>query len=221
MNILAPGAFTGQSSTGVDTQSVPPSVIKIVEGALSALVRTGARRLSMSDISDASGVSRGTVYKYFSTKQDVLAAVSEFVSVNFENGVRNAAAPHDGPIERLRAVMRFLARFTYEKTPDRLFELEPAFHLDFFRSHFHRHVGAVRESLAPTFAWLEQRTGGAIDSHSVAQALVRMQLSALIVPADRQWVEVWEHAPDHLERLLLTLAGTAPGLTPSSATKET
>jgi AcrR family transcriptional regulator len=220
MNILVPGAFAGQSAGSTAGETVPPSVIKIVEGALNALVRTGAKRMSMSDISDAAGVSRGTVYKYFATKQDVLAAVSEFVSLNFENGVRNAAAEEDGPIERLRAVMRFLARFTYEKTPDRLFELEPAFHLDFFRSHFHRHVGAVREALTETFDWLEQRSGEAIDRHSVAQALVRMQLSGLIVPPDPAWVEVWENAPDHVERLLLSLAGAMPAPTPLYVSQE-
>src|SRR3546814_8051875 len=62
----------------------PGSVLKILDGALRAISEMGARRLSMRDISDASGVSRGTLYRYFSSREEVLAAVSEFVCVRSE-----------------------------------------------------------------------------------------------------------------------------------------
>src|SRR3546814_10823986 len=84
----------------------------------------------------ASGVSRGTLYRYFSSREEVLAAVSEFVCVNFEDGVRAVGRDIADPIERFRAIMHFFARFTIEQAPERIFEMEPAFHLDFFRSHF-------------------------------------------------------------------------------------
>src|SRR3546814_1023889 len=62
----------------------------------------------------ASGVSRGTLYRYFSSREEVLAAVSEFVCVNFEDGVRAVGRDIAGPIERFRAIMHFFARFTIE-----------------------------------------------------------------------------------------------------------
>src|SRR3546814_20803809 len=67
-----------------------------------------------------------------------LAAVSEFVCVNFEDWVRAVGRDIADPIERFRAIMHFFARFTIEQAPERIFEMEPAFHLDFFRSHFDR-----------------------------------------------------------------------------------
>ena len=51
-----------------------PSVIRILSGALDAIASRGVKRLSMSDIIDASGVSRGTLYRYFSNKDEVLGA---------------------------------------------------------------------------------------------------------------------------------------------------
>src|SRR3546814_16174415 len=50
----------------------PGSVLKLLDGALRALSEMEARRLSMRDISDASGVSRGTPYRYFSSRAEVL-----------------------------------------------------------------------------------------------------------------------------------------------------
>src|SRR3546814_8778366 len=58
----------------------------------------------------------------------VLAAVSEFVCVNFEDGVRAVGRDIADPIERFRAIMHFFARFTIEQAPERIFEMEPAFH---------------------------------------------------------------------------------------------
>src|SRR3546814_2736044 len=82
----------------------PGSVLKILDGALRAIGEMGARRLSMRDISDASGVSRGTLYRYFSSREEVLAAVSAFVCVNLEDGVR--AVRSEEHRTELQSIMR-------------------------------------------------------------------------------------------------------------------
>lgn len=211
MNFFAP---VNASSDIVDRdgERLPASVVKILEGALRVIGSRGARRLSMSDISDASGVSRGTLYRYFSTKEEVLAAVSEFVSMNFESGIREAAEQHDAPLERLRAVMTFFLGFTVERTPERMFEIEPVFYLEFFRSHFDRHTTAVREALDRSFDYLESVRGRPIDRDALVEALVRMQLSSLIVPAGKRWTELWESGPEALESWIIELAGREPAL---------
>ena len=142
--------FGGSTETHVSYEeiSASPSVIKILSGALDAIGERGVRRLSMSDIIEASGVSRGTLYKYFSNKDDVLAAVAEFVCTGFENGIADAARGIDDPVERFRAVMLFYSRYTNENSPDRVFEVEPQFHLSFFRTRFSRYKAAVANALA-------------------------------------------------------------------------
>lgn len=189
------------------------SVQKILDGAIRAINDLGARRLSMSDISDAGGVSRGTLYRYFSSKEEVLAAVSEYVCASFEDGIRAVGRDIADPIERFRTVMRFFARFTNERSPERVFEVEPAFHLEFFRSHFARHKAAVRDALEPVLDHFDELTDEPIDRDGFVEALVRLQLSTLIVPAGERWMKFWDRAPDMLERWALRIAdGSANNL---------
>ena len=183
-----------------------PSVIKILSGALDAIAERGVRRLSMSDIIEASGVSRGTLYRYFSNKGDVLAAVAEFVCTGFETGIREAAEGIDDPIERFRKVMQFYASYTNENSPDRVFEVEPRFHLSFFRSRFDRYKAAVYSALEPTFAHIENKLGKRIKAEAVVEALVRLQLSTLLVPADENWSALWNDSADNLEEWVLEIA---------------
>lgn len=183
------------------------SVQKILDGTLRAINDVGTRRLSMSDISDASGVSRGTLYRYFTSKEDVLAAVSEYICSSFERGIVGAAEGIDDPMDRFRAVMRFYANFTIERSPERIFEVEPAFHLNFLRTHFERHKAAVIEALEPCIAHFEKLMRIAISRDVFADMLVRLQLSSLIVPASEEWVERWNSSPDALLEWAVQIAG--------------
>jgi AcrR family transcriptional regulator len=183
-----------------------PSVIKILSGAIDVIASRGARRLSMSDIIDTSGVSRGTLYRYFSNKDEVLAAVSEFVCTGFENGIRDAGQGIADPIERFRAVMQFYARYTNENSPDRVFEVEPGFHLAFFRSRFARYKIAVRDALDPVFDHLENLVGEPINRDAFVETLVRMQLSTLLVPASDEWLRIWNDTAENLQKWALKFA---------------
>ncbi len=185
-----------------------PSVIRILSGALEAIAARGVKRLSMSDIIDASGVSRGTLYRYFSNKDQVLAAVAEFVCTGFENGIRDAGKDIDDPILRLKAVMQFYARYTDENSPGRIFEVEPAFHLAFFRSRFARYKQAVLDALEPTFDQLDRLLGEAMNREAFAEGLVRNQLSTLLVPASDEWKQLWNDTADNIQKWALAIAAS-------------
>lgn len=180
---------------------ISPSVLKILGGALEAIASRGVRRLSMSDIIEASGVSRGTLYRYFSSKDEILAAVSEHICTEFEDGVRKAGEGIDDPVDRFRAVMLFYSRYTQDNTLDRMFQAEPAFHLDFFRSRFGRYKLAICDALEPVFKELDRFTGVKVDRDGIAEMLVRMQLSALLVPPGLEWISFWEGSADSLHAL--------------------
>ena len=197
--------FQPDLSNPGDPQPLPtelvssPSVIKILSGALDAIAERGVRRLSMSDIIEASGVSRGTLYRYFSNKDDVLAAVSEYVCIGFENGIKKAAEDSADPMERFRNVIEFYARYTNENSPDRVFEVEPRFHLEFFRNRFLRYKVALREALKVSIDYIDRVLGQPIDRDGFVEALVRLQLSTLVVPADDDWLNRWNNIPDNIE----------------------
>src|SRR5579862_1381394 len=69
---------------------VPATRERILEGALLAMGRVGLRRLTMSDVSERAGLSRGTVYRYFPTKEDLLGVMAEYERDRFADGLRRA-----------------------------------------------------------------------------------------------------------------------------------
>ena len=83
-----------------------------------------------------------------------------------------------------------------------MLEIEPGFYLRFFRSHFGRHKAAVGAALALTFDHFEAAIGAPIDRMGVAEALIRMQLSTLMVPAEDDWLAIWNDSPASVARLL-------------------
>tara|TARA_R110000824_G_scaffold13280_5_gene57901 strand:+ start:38380 stop:39000 length:621 start_codon:yes stop_codon:yes gene_type:complete len=185
-----------------------PSVIRILSGALDAIASRGVKRLSMSDIIEASGVSRGTLYRYFSSKSEVLVAVAEFVCVGFETGIRDAGNGIADPMERFKSVMRFYGQYTIENSPDRVFEVEPAFHLAFFRSRFDRYKQAVLEALEPTFDYFDGLLGEPMNREAFVETLVRMQLSTLLVPASDEWKQLWDDTAENVQKWALKIAAT-------------
>ena len=185
-----------------------PSVIRILSGALDAIASRGAKRLSMSDIIEASGVSRGTLYRYFSNKDEVLVAVAEFVCVGFETGIRDAGNGIPDPMERFKSVMQFYGQYTIENSPDRVFEVEPAFHLAFFRSRFDRYKQAVLEALEPTFDYFDGLLGEPMNREAFVETLVRMQLSTLLVPASDEWKQLWNDTAENVQKWALKIAAT-------------
>ena len=206
MRLVAAEAYAEPAATLAPDVELSPSVIKILSGAIDVIASRGARRLSMSDIIDTSGVSRGTLYRYFSNKDEVLAAVSEFVCTGFENGIRDAGQGIADPIERFKAVMQFYARYTNENSPDRVFEVEPGFHLAFFRSRFGRYKIAVRDALDPVFDHLDRLVGEPINRDAFVETLVRMQLSTLLVPASEEWLQIWNDTAENVQKWALKIA---------------
>lgn len=201
----AVGAVVGPDDlprVNLSLEDPPASVLKILNGALRALGERGAKRLSMSEIGQVAGVSRGTLYRYFATKDDVLAAVTEYVSLAFENGVRDVAAGIDDPRERLGAVLDFHDAFSATQEADSTLLVEPQFVANFFRSHFARHCTALREALDPTFDYFDQGRDRPVDRDGVIEFLVRAQVSRVLVPGDAHWPVRWDAVKGAVTQML-------------------
>lgn len=185
------------------------SLQRILDGALAALSRRGATQLSMTDVCDAAGISRATLYRYFSNKPDLLAAVGEHVSRNFIDGLKAAIAQSEVPIERLRRVLEFFIGYTAQVRTDRMLEIEPAFVLQFLQSHFVLHVAAFNDALAPVYDDIEAHLGIRINRALVSEVLLRAEQSTVVVPAGRSWSALPEVLSRMLEQLYQVKRGGA------------
>jgi len=167
--------------------SSAPSRIRILDGALSALSRRGAKQLSMTDVCDAAGVSRPTLYRYFSTKEQLLAALAEHITSNFCDGIKKAAEQESECDEKLRAVLRFMVSYTYRVKAERILEIEPSFILKSLQTHFAGHLSAVAEALEPVFGAFEARLGTPLNRLLISELLLRAQESTSLIPAGPTW----------------------------------
>jgi AcrR family transcriptional regulator len=186
-----------QRSTGSNGRSLQ----RILDGAMEALSRRGATQLSMTDVCEAAGISRATLYRYFSSKEELLTAVGEHVSRNFIDGINSAIANSHLPIDRLRLVLEFFARYTAQVRSDRMLEIEPTFVLKFLQSHFAQHVTAFNEALAPVYDDIEAHLGIGINRLLVSEVLLRAEQSTVLVPAGRAWSVLPEALLRMLEQL--------------------
>jgi AcrR family transcriptional regulator len=94
---------------------------QIIEAALNSFLRHGYNNTTMDDIVSASGLSKGTLYWYFDSKDDLFAAALTSVFEDVGQEVLTALANHETASDRLRDMAR--AASTLGQTFEGLFSL--------------------------------------------------------------------------------------------------
>lgn len=163
---------------------LPETRDRILEGALQALGRVGLRRLTMGDVAVAARLSRGTVYRYFPSKEDLLAVLAEYEQDRFSEGLRRwLAGAGDQP--GVEALAEYIMKYLREHPAlTLLIDTEPAFVLGFFRRQlpvFHRIaddlLGTALEDAAPV-------RDGRISVAELNELLLRVVLAVFLVPGE-------------------------------------
>ncbi|TFV33977.1 TetR/AcrR family transcriptional regulator [Streptomyces sp. T1317-0309] len=72
----------------------------LLDTAEELLARTGLERMTVEDIAKGAGISRGSLYFYFGSKQDVLAALVARTMVAIREDATRAAKDTDTPPDR-------------------------------------------------------------------------------------------------------------------------
>ena len=72
----------------------------ILDAAFDLFRHYGYRRTSMEDIARAAGVAKGTLYLYFTSKEDLFEAIARMLAARMLEAIQEAAR-HDLPLEEL------------------------------------------------------------------------------------------------------------------------
>lgn len=138
----------------------------------------------MSDIGEEAGVSRGTLYRYFRSKDEILEAIGAHVASGFELALDEAVRGVDDPKERLRAAIHVVVHYA-DTHPEAILvlEAEPAFAIAFLRRQFPHYVDVLRGGLGPVFAASPAVRNGTIKERELAEIFQRLAMSTVLLPS--------------------------------------
>lgn len=112
----------------------------VIDAAAKLVAERGLRGVTMSEIADATGIGRATLYKYFKSLDDVLVAWHERQVAGHLRELRDAAERGSGAGNRLEAVLHRYALITHETRQQHDAEIGALLHGD-------AHVARAREHL--------------------------------------------------------------------------
>jgi AcrR family transcriptional regulator len=144
---------------------------RILDATLAVLARYGLRKLSLSEVAAAAGVSRPTLYRWFPSKGALLEAFGRYEQEKYDAGIAEAVAGLEGEA-RLETVLRFIVDFQHSYPLRRLVDVEPE-HVVY---QMMRVLPIMRDRLRPHFPGAE--------GFAVASAVTRIALSHALIPDD-------------------------------------
>ena len=123
----------------------------LLDAARAAFEQRGYDDCRMNDIADAAGVSHGTVYTYFESKEEILGQVIDELLVDLQDDLRTATKDPMGRIEE--ANRRYLQAYRDNSRLLRVIEQASVTHpelgnrLDEFRRRYHARVSTALRRL--------------------------------------------------------------------------
>jgi AcrR family transcriptional regulator len=172
-----------QGAAGMEGQvTLSSTEDRILEAALRLVGRRGVKRLGMQEVSEAAGVSRATLYRYFPSKERLMDAVAVFDERTFSEGLAASLAVVEDPADRIRTFVAFA--FDYIRThPARaLFETEPAFVLGYLLAHLPKLQRAFLAQLGDAVDAAPAVASGSLSREQLVDVVVRLFASSFIIP---------------------------------------
>jgi AcrR family transcriptional regulator len=149
----------------------PSTRERILEATHEVLCRSGTRKLSLSEVASEAGVSRPTLYRWFPSKEALLADFGLHEQAKHDAGIAAAIAGVDER-DRLDAILRFMVGFQSTYSLRRIADVEP----DYALYQMRRVLPIMRERLLPYFP--------GPDGFTTASVVIRIALSQMLVPED-------------------------------------
>lgn len=156
---------------------------RILDGAMAAIARHGLSKLGMSDVSVSAGVSRGTLYRYFPSRDDLLRSLAQFERERFQRRVGEILSGPPTGAPRLEVALQLVTRYVREHPAiQRVIETEPAFVLAYVRSEFPSLRNMVGAFVSPLLAQADPVRQGLATPAELTDWMTRVMISAVLFP---------------------------------------
>jgi AcrR family transcriptional regulator len=176
----------------------PTSRDAILAATRTVIAERGPGKLTMSAIATAAGVSRPTLYRWFPTKDDLLAAIVVYEEEQFDLGVRAVIAAHRSPARRLDAFLAFEVNYLDGLIGPDPVGADPRFALQSLARSLPVQVESLARLLGDALQQVPAVRSGALTSAQAAELFLRVAISHYLVPHPE---------PDVLLANLRSLAG--------------
>ncbi|WP_083211943.1 TetR/AcrR family transcriptional regulator [Mycobacterium intracellulare] len=150
---------------------VSESAERILVATAEVLARRGTTKLSVSEVAAQAALSRMTVYRFFPSKEELIAAFTAYETEQLEAALGAVTKGLDG-VDRLDATLRFLVDYQLSYSGARMLDVEP---------------GAVLEQMNEIMPTIRRRLAKVIpgpDAELTAASLIRIVISHYAVNGD-------------------------------------
>jgi len=159
-----------------------PTEERILTAALGLIGRRGVRRLGMREIAEAAGVSRGTLYRYFPSKDHVLTGAAAYDAQRFSDGIDQVLAAARTPEERITSFMAYAFDFIRSHPCRPLFESESGFVMSYLLDHLPSLRDELVLRLGDALETVPAVAAGTLGKDQLADVIVRLFASSWIIP---------------------------------------
>jgi AcrR family transcriptional regulator len=163
------------------TQSLASTDL-ILEAARRTIAERGSEKLTLSAVAAAAGVSRPTLYRWFPSKADLLAALTLYETQRFDAGLQSAVAAHRTAARKLDAALRYLVTYLDESLGAEAIGVDPEFALQGLADELAPHVDVLVRLLGDAFARVPAVRNGALSREQAAEIFLRLAYSHYLVP---------------------------------------
>jgi AcrR family transcriptional regulator len=148
----------------------------------------------MTDVCRIAGVARGTLYRYFPSKDVLLENLGQRTRQQTALGIQQAAESATSGQAALVGIIHFLKGFAEESKAQATLEIEPIFFMGFLRRNLKYYVKVITEALSLFYDELESSLGHKIDRLLCSEVILRLQISYIFIPDNRSSEQLAEVA---------------------------
>ena len=183
---------------------------RILDGAREAVALHGVAKLGMADICASAGMSRGTLYRYFGSRDELLLELSRREAERFRDQVLAAARSAPTPEARLAVLLeQATEQVQHHRALQRLIESDPARVLAAIRAQFVAIRGQLREIVGSDLEALAPVEAGIVDADQLVDWMTRLLVTYYLVPDDE---------PERMKRGLSAMHRSLGGASPRTET---
>lgn len=154
----------------------------ILAAARRAIAAKGPGKLTLSAVAAAAGVSRPTLYRWFPTKEDLFAALTEYEQAQFDEGIRDEIAAHRTPARRLDATLRYLLAYLDESMGLDPIGVDPAFALRSLNEGMPQQIATLVRLLGDSLDVVPSVRNKTMTRDQAVEMLLRLAYSHYLLP---------------------------------------